>query len=165
MTTPSSLDLHIKEMLEQVDHLVKNSESAHKRLDRVVVLLHEHVPHYNWVGVYLLKENELFLGPFRGKPSPHTRIAVDQGICGAAASQKETVIVPDVNADPRYLACSIETKSEIVVPVMDGDQCLGEIDIDSDIPDAFGDTDRELLEGVAKRILPSVRELIPTYHA
>ncbi len=165
MTTPSSLKVHIKEMLEQVDHLVKCSDSAQKCLDRVVALLHEHVPHYNWVGVYLLKKNELFLGPFRGKPSPHTRIPVDQGICGAAASQKETVIVPDVNADPRYLACSLETKSEIVVPIMDGDQCLGEIDIDSDIPDAFGDTDRELLEGVAKRIMPLVKTMIPAYHA
>jgi GAF domain-containing protein len=131
-------------------------------LDRVVALLHEHVPHYNWVGVYLLKGDELILGPFRGKPSPHTRIPLNQGICGAAASQKQTVIVPDVNADPRYLACSLETKSEIVVPVMDGTECLGEIDIDSEIPDAFGANDQELLEAIASRIVPLAKAIAPT---
>ena len=80
------------------------------------------MPHYTWVGIYLLEGDELVLGPYLGKPSPHTRIPLNRGICGAAASQKETIIVDDVNTDPRYLACSIETKSEIVVPIMrDGD--------------------------------------------
>ena len=82
------------------------------------------------------------LGPYLGKPSPHTRIPLNRGICGAAATQKATIIVDDVNADPRYLACSIETKSEIVVPIMRGDEVLGEIDIDSDRPAAFGASDR-----------------------
>ncbi|GAB4321197.1 MAG: hypothetical protein Kow0074_11990 [Candidatus Zixiibacteriota bacterium] len=163
MTTPSSLELHIKDMLEKTDHLVKCTGSPQQCLDSVVAMLHDHVPHYNWVGVYLLKGDELFLGPFRGKPSPHSRIPLNQGICGAAASQKQTVIVPDVNADPRYLACSLETKSEIVVPIMDGAQCLGEIDIDSDIADAFGDTDKELLEGVANRIMPLVKSMISVH--
>ncbi len=89
------------------------------------------------------------LGPFLGRPSPHTRIPLGSGICGAAASQRETIIVDDVNADPRYLACSIETKSEIVVPIMDGGRVLGEIDIDSDRPAAFGAADRALVEAVA----------------
>src|SRR5436190_239919 len=75
--------------------------------------------------------------------------ALERGICGAAATEKATIIVDDVNADPRYLACSIETKSEIVVPIMNGPQVLGEIDIDSDRPAAFGASDRELLEQVA----------------
>ena len=79
------------------------------------------------------------LGPYLGKPSPHTRIPLNRGICGAAASQKATIIVDDVNADPRYLACSIETKSEIVVPIMRDGRVFGEIDIDSDRPAAFGD--------------------------
>ena len=76
------------------------------------------MPDYSWVGIYLLDGNELVLGPFVGKPSPHTRIPLGRGICGAAAAEKATIIVDDVNADPRYLACSIETKSEIVVPIM-----------------------------------------------
>ena len=76
------------------------------------------MPDYSWVGIYLLDGNELVLGPFVGKPSPHTRIPLGRGICGAAAAEKATIIVDDVNADPRYLACSIETQSEIVVPIM-----------------------------------------------
>jgi len=123
-------------------------------LERVVAALKDGIPEYTWVGVYLLEGDELVLGPFLGKPSPHTRIPLGQGICGAAASEKATIIVDDVNADARYLACSIETKSEIVVPIMDGSQVLGEIDIDSDRPAAFGPADRELLESVAALIAP-----------
>jgi L-methionine (R)-S-oxide reductase len=123
-------------------------------LERVVAALKEEIPEYTWVGVYLLEGDELVLGPFLGKPSPHTRIPLGQGICGAAATEKATIIVDDVNADARYLACSIETKSEIVVPIMDGGQVLGEIDIDSDRPAAFGPADRGLLESVAALMAP-----------
>ena len=123
-----------------------NPDSA---MQQAVRLLKDGVPHYTWVGIYVLDGDELVLGPFLGKPSPHTRIPLGQGICGAAASQRETIIVDDVNADPRYLACSIETKSEIVVPIMDGGRVLGEIDIDSDRPAAFGAADRALVEAVA----------------
>jgi L-methionine (R)-S-oxide reductase len=108
------------------------------------------LPHYTWVGIYLLDGDELVLGPYLGKPSPHTRIPLNRGICGAAASQKTTIIVDDVNADPRYLACSIETKSEIVVPIMRDGRVFGEIDIDSDRPAAFGAEDRVMLESVAQ---------------
>ena len=111
--------------------------------------LKQAMPDYTWVGIYLLDGNELVLGPFVGKPSPHTRIPLGRGICGAAAAEKATIIVDDVNADPRYLACSIETKSEIVVPIMSGGEVLGEIDIDSDRPAAFGAADQRLLEAVA----------------
>ncbi|MGH9561495.1 MAG: GAF domain-containing protein [Terracidiphilus sp.] len=78
------------------------------------------LPYYNWVGFYILDpddENILVLGPFHGAPTEHVRIPVSQGICGAAVAQGKTVIVADVSADPRYLACSIETKSEIVAPI------------------------------------------------
>jgi L-methionine (R)-S-oxide reductase len=117
-------------------------------MERAVAILHD-LPYYTWVGIYLLEGDELVLGPFLGKPSPHTRIPLGSGICGAAATQRATIIVDDVNADPRYLACSIETKSEIVVPIMDGGRVLGEIDIDSDRPAAFGAADRTLIEAVA----------------
>jgi GAF domain-containing protein len=118
-------------------------------LRRAVDILKARVPDYHWVGVYRLFGNELVLGPFNGKPSPHTHIPVGRGICGAAAAEKATIVVDDVNADPRYLACSTETRSEIVVPIMRGCDVLGEIDIDSDRPAAFGDGDRRLLEVVA----------------
>jgi L-methionine (R)-S-oxide reductase len=116
---------------------------------QAVHLLKDAMPHYTWVGIYLIDGDDLVLGPFLGKPSPHTRIPIGRGICGAAAAEKATIIVDDVNADPRYLACSIETKSEVVVPIMDGRTVLGEIDIDSDQPAAFGAADRALLEQVA----------------
>src|SRR5690606_14617984 len=102
--------------------------------------------------------NELVLGPFLGKPSPHTRIPLGRGICGAAATEKQTIIVDDVNADPRYLACSVETRSEIVAPIMLNGVVLGEIDIDSDKAAAFGDQDRKLVEAVAALLAPRLAE-------
>src|SRR4026208_1658792 len=114
-----------------------------------VAILKRELPSYTWVGIYLLEGDELVLGPFLGKPSPHTRIPLGSGICGAAATERATIIVDDVNADSRYLACSIETKSEIVVPIMDGGRVLGEIDIDSDRPAAFGAADRALIDAAA----------------
>jgi putative methionine-R-sulfoxide reductase with GAF domain len=120
----------------------------HDALTLAVDLLQQ-IPRYTWVGIYLLEGEELVLGPFRGKPSPHTRIPLGRGICGAAAAAKTTIVVDDVRRDPRYLACSLETQSEIVVPIVKDDVVLGEIDIDSDAPAAFGPDDRALLERVA----------------
>ncbi len=113
---------------------------------QAVSILKHQMPDYSWVGIYLMEGEDLVLGPFLGKPTPHTRIPLNQGICGAAASHRQTIIVDDVDTDPRYLACSLETRSEIVVPIMRGDKVLGEIDIDSDKKAAFGSADRELLE-------------------
>jgi L-methionine (R)-S-oxide reductase len=117
-----------------------------------VGILAREVPTYNWVGIYLLVGNELVLGPFVGAPSPHTRIPLGRGICGAAATEAKTIIVDDVNSDPRYLECSLETQSEIVVPIIHGGVVLGEIDIDSHERAAFGPTDRDLLEQVASQL-------------
>jgi GAF domain-containing protein len=128
---------------------VAAAPTVESAMQQVVRLLKDAVPHYTWVGIYLVEGEELVLGPYLGKPSPHTRIPLGKGICGAAVTEKATIVVDDVNADPRYLACSVETRSEIVVPIMRGSQPLGEIDIDSDQPAAFGDADRALLEPVA----------------
>jgi L-methionine (R)-S-oxide reductase len=117
-------------------------------MTRTVELL-KRIPHYTWVGIYQVAGDELVLGPFLGKPSPHTRVPLGRGICGAAATAKATIVVDDVNSDPRYLACSLETRSEIVVPVMRGGEVLAEIDIDSDTPAAFDERDRQMLETVA----------------
>jgi GAF domain-containing protein len=104
---------------------------------------------YNWVGVYWLDPGDLQvleLGAFIGAPTSHTHIPVTQGICGAAIRQGETIVVNDVRADPRYLSCSIETKSEIVVPIRAHGRVVGEIDIDSHSAAAFGAEDRVFLE-------------------
>ena len=136
--------------LEQELHQsISSAPDGSTAMARAVELLKGRVPRYTWVGIYLREGDELVLGPFLGKPSPHTRIPLGQGICGAAATAKATIIVDDVNADPRYLACSLETRSEIVVPIMAGPDVLGEIDIDSDARAAFGAGDRQLLEAVA----------------
>ena len=129
--------------------VLEKQPDATSAMEAAVQTLKDRIPDYTWVGIYLLEGDELVLGPFRGKPSPHTRIPLGRGICGAAATEKTTIIVDDVNADPRYLACSVETRSEIVVPIMKGADVLGEIDIDSDTPAAFDQRDRQMLETVA----------------
>src|SRR6185312_2846076 len=139
-------------VLASVEDAVASERDGAHAMERVVAILKSEMPSYTWVGIYLLEGNELVLGPFLGKPSPHTRIPLHRGICGAAASEKQTIVVDDVNSDPRYLACSLETKSEIVVPIMAGDVVYGEIDIDSDKPAAFTDRDRGLIEAVAAAI-------------
>jgi L-methionine (R)-S-oxide reductase len=136
-------------LAEEITAAIAAAPNSAVAMDAAVRLLKERLPYYTWAGIYLLEGDELVLGPYIGKPSPHTRIPLNRGICGAAASGKATIIVDDVNSDPRYLACSIETRSEIVVPIMREGIVLGEIDVDSDAVAAFGPGDRELLETVA----------------
>jgi L-methionine (R)-S-oxide reductase len=137
-------------LLGQVRGLATRATDATSLTEQTVELLRRERSHYQWVGVYLLEGETLVLGPYVGKPTPHTRIPLHQGICGAAASTGKTIVVDDVNADPRYLACSLETRSEIVVPIERDGKILGEIDIDSDTQAAFTDDDRALLEAVAE---------------
>ena len=136
-------------LLRSITSAIAAAPNANSAMNQTVKLLKDGIRDYTWVGIYLVDDTELVLGPYVGKPSPHTRIPLGRGICGAAATEKATIVVDDVNADPRYLACSIETRSEIVVPIIQGTKVLGEIDIDSDKPAAFGRNDRELLEPIA----------------
>jgi GAF domain-containing protein len=139
-----------EQLVGSIQGLAAGAADTRTLLAETVALLQRARPHYTWVGVYLLEGEELVLGPFVGKPTPHTRIPLNKGICGAAASSGKTLIVDDVHADPRYLACSLETRSEIVVPIARAGRVLGEIDIDSDTPAAFTEEDRRLLEAVAE---------------
>ena len=143
-------------LLNDITRAIAQAPDGLSAMRETVTLLKARLPHYTWAGIYLLEGEELVLGPYLGKPSPHTRIPLGRGICGAAATERATIVVDDVNSDPRYLACSIETRSEIVVPIIvadgsgkDSGRVLGELDIDSDQPAAFGPADRELLEAVA----------------
>ena len=120
-------------------------------MQAVVGLLRAEVAHYSWVGIYLVQGDSLVLGPWDGpEATEHVSIDIGQGICGLAAREKRIVVVDDVHAKDEYLACFPQTKSEIVVPLMRGDECVGEIDIDSDTPSAFSKDDREFLEVVAR---------------
>jgi GAF domain-containing protein len=122
---------------------------------RVVDLLNERFRHYDWVGVYWVEGDDLVLGPWIGpQATEHTRIPIGTGVCGAAAASGQTEIVPDVNADPRYLACFASTRSEIVVPIFQEGEVVGEIDIDGSDLDAFGPTDARFLEEVAALLAP-----------
>jgi GAF domain-containing protein len=140
----------IEEVRTQVAELAQASPSAHVFMHKMVKLLHERMLKYNWVGFYMLELDArppmLVLGPFEGAMTPHTRIPLNQGICGAAASSGRTVIVDDVSKDPRYLACSLETKSEIVVPVFVHGKVVGELDIDSHFPAAFTPEDQDIIQ-------------------
>jgi GAF domain-containing protein len=146
-----------KEVLDEVRAAIDGEPDGTRAMAATVRLLRDRMPDYDWVGIYVLFGNELALGPFAGDPSPHTRIPLGRGICGAAAAEKQTIIVDDVNADPRYLACSVKTRSEIVVPIFSsegGDEVLGEIDIDSDRHAAFGAEDKAMLEAIAALLAP-----------
>jgi L-methionine (R)-S-oxide reductase len=141
------------DLIPDLDGLAKSSASAEALMKGIVALLHEKLTRYNWVGFYMLEKEAgkdiLALGPFKGTMTPHTRIPLHQGICGAAASSGKTIVVDNVNADSRYLACSVETKSEIVVPVFAHGKVVGELDIDSHFLGAFGPEDRRLCEHAA----------------
>jgi GAF domain-containing protein len=144
-------------ILEQLRTDLASETDSQAAMEKTVRRLKAASPSYTWVGIYLLHGNELVLGPFEGKPSPHTRIPLGRGICGAAAAERQTIIVDDVSTDSRYLACSADTKSEIVVPIMEGSDVLGEIDVDSDHPSAFDQDDRALLEATAAMLGPKVK--------
>jgi L-methionine (R)-S-oxide reductase len=141
------------DLIPALDSLAASSASTDALMKGMVALLHEKLTRYNWVGFYMLEKEAdrdmLVLGPFKGTMTPHTRIPLNQGICGAAASTGKTIVVDDVNSDSRYLACSLETKSEIVVPVFARGKVVGELDIDSHFHAAFGPDDRKLCEHAA----------------
>jgi L-methionine (R)-S-oxide reductase len=141
------------QVIAELSALAAKATSAEALMRGIVGLLHGELTRYNWVGFYRIEKEAdrdmLVLGPFKGTMTPHTRIPMNQGICGAAASSGKTVVVDDVNKDSRYLACSLETKSEIVVPVFAKGKVVGELDIDSHFLAAFGPEDRKLCEHAA----------------
>ena len=147
---PTSTAIDYTHHLSAVQRLAQQHRGLLEFQAAVAAYLHDHIPHYNWVGFYMREGVMLALGPFKGKPTPHTMIPISQGICGAAVREGQTIVVDDVHSDPRYLACSIETKSEIVVPLFKDGEAVGELDLDSDQPAAFTDQDRAFLEQVAK---------------
>ena len=115
-------------------------------------LLAETFPHYRWVGVYWLQRDELVLGPFVGAPTEHQRIPVGVGVCGTAVAEGKNQIVQDVRQLQNYLACSLDTRSEIVVLIRKAGQIIGQIDADGDQVGAFDKTDEALLTAVAERL-------------
>jgi L-methionine (R)-S-oxide reductase len=146
----------IDEARKEVGLINSSTNTADHLMESITLVLNKYMLKYNWVGFYMLEPDAnppmLVLGHFQGAMTPHTRIPLNQGICGAAASTGKTVVVDDVSADPRYLACSLETKSEIVVPVFAQGKVVGELDIDSHFAAAFTPEDRALVEYCAELV-------------
>jgi GAF domain-containing protein len=118
-------------------------------------LIYDALPDLNWAGFYLYKEGELVLGPFQGKPAC-VRIAMGKGVCGAAAERRTTVLVEDVHAFPGHIACDSASNSEIVIPLLRGDELLGVLDLDSPKLRRFGEVDQRGLEAIAQVFLESL---------
>lgn len=133
---------------QQINQLV--NENPDNLLYRICELLKQEVYHYDWVGFYILdqEKDELVLGPFVGKPTQHTHIAVGKGICGQVAASGQTMVVQDVTAVENYISCGLEVQSEIVVPVLKDGKFVAELDIDSHSPAPFTDADSDFLAKV-----------------
>ena len=148
------LTTRIDEVRNEISTLAKTVPTAKALMQDICNLLHERMLKYNWAGFYMLEPGTqppaLVLETFVGAMTPHTRIPLHQGICGAAASSGKTIVVDDVTKDSRYLACSLETKSEIVVPIFVKKQVAGELDIDSHFAAAFGTDDEALVQYCAE---------------
>jgi L-methionine (R)-S-oxide reductase len=113
------------------------------------------LPDLNWAGIYLLKDGELVLGPFQGKPAC-VRIALGKGVCGTAAARRQSVVVPDVHEFPGHIACDSASRSELVVPLLTGDQLLGVLDLDSPTPSRFDAADRAGCETLVRVFVDSL---------
>lgn len=156
-----------RQLAQELDRVAEGARSVEELMSVIVARLMERLPKYDWVGFYMIEKGRggapdmLVLGPYIGAPTPHKRIPLDQGICGAAASSGQTVVVDDVSLDPRYLACSIATKSEIVVPVYAKGRVVGELDIDSHSLAAFDADDRRLVEHCAELVGRQLEKTAP----
>lgn len=144
------------ELSVEFDTLAEAAPTVEDLMTLIVGRLQQHLSYYNWVGFYMIEKSVLpgvdpvlVLGPYVGPATPHQRIALNQGICGAAVTSDATIIVDEVNSDPRYLACSPNTRSEIVSPIRFKGTVVGELDVDSNRPAAFGPEDRVLVEHCA----------------
>ena len=139
--------------------LLNKVSSLETRLFEVCTLLETNVPHYNWVGFYFKNgnKNELKLATYAGEPTDHTIIPFGKGICGQVAVSNENFVVPDVQAQDNYIACSINVKSEIVIPVFVNGENIGQIDIDSNTPDPFSEKDERFLEFVGETVAKQLK--------
>ncbi|MFV0377321.1 MAG: GAF domain-containing protein [Mangrovibacterium sp.] len=137
-----------KNCLEQIEGLVAAQPAG--LLLKICQLLKDQIYHYDWVGFYVLENEGLVLGPYVGKPTEHTHIAVGKGICGQVAEREETMIVQDVTQVENYISCGLEVQSEIVVPVIKNGKFVAELDIDSHSPAPFTNDDQLFLERVCE---------------
>lgn len=147
--------MNIENIKFEIDSIVSNSElSKEQKLQKICNHLKENVDHYDWVGYYFAnhKTKTLHLGPFSGTPTDHIEIPFGRGICGQVAVSNQNFVVPDVATQDNYIACSLNVKSEIVVPLFVGGVNIGQIDVDSNKLNPFTIEDENLLEYVNQKV-------------
>jgi L-methionine (R)-S-oxide reductase len=138
----------------KITEIISTPLSKEEKLLQICTLLENRVSHYNWVGFYFRngEKEELLLGPYIGAPTDHVKIPFGKGICGQVAVSNQNFVVPDVADQDNYIACSVNVKSEIVVPLFVNGKNIGQIDIDSNTLDPFTEADERFLEFVNQEI-------------
>lgn len=142
------MNINFDKIRIRIKQLIKNEQED--LLLQVCSILKEEIYHYDWVGFYVLKDGRLKLGPYVGKPTDHTDIAIGKGICGQVAESAKTMVVQDVSQEDNYIACSMDVQAEIVVPVLKNGKFIAELDIDSHSPAPFNQKDVDFLEKVCE---------------
>lgn len=147
-------------LIDSISQAVENAQSASAGLTKVVQLLGEAYPTWHWVGFYyLIDDSTLKLGPYIGHPTDHTIIKVGDGVCGTAVKEQKNQLIDDVSTLDNYIACSLGTKSEIVVLISHEGRIVGQFDMDSDNEGAFTTDDEKFLERAAIVVAPMVARL------
>ena len=140
-------------LVRKIGEVLKSNADRDEKLKTICELLKYNIPYYDWVGFYILEHrtgNDLVLGPFEGEPTEHTRISFGRGICGQAAELRQTFLVQDVSKETNYLSCSLNVKSEIVVPIFQKGEVVGELDVDSHSVSPFSREDSTFLKRIAE---------------
>lgn len=146
-----------RELAQQLEALLAGETDTISNAANTASLIYHTLPDLNWAGFYFLREErELVLGPFQGQPAC-VRIALGRGVCGTAAARREPVLVDDVNAFPGHIACDSASRSELVVPLIDGEKVLGVLDLDSPHPSRFDAQDQQGIEALARIYLASCK--------
>ncbi len=144
-----------EDLAHALEALIGDETDALANLANVAALVYHSLPAINWAGFYLLRDGELVLGPFQGRPAC-VRIALGRGVCGTAAARRETIVVPDVDRFPGHIACDTASRSEIVVPLVSDGELVGVLDVDAPRSGRFDDEDRLGLERLARVLVPRV---------
>ena len=144
------------DLASQLEGLMAGESDLIANTANMAAVIYHGLPNLNWAGFYLMKDGELVLGPFQGKPAC-IRITVGKGVCGTAAETRSTQVVPDVHAFPGHIACDAASRSELVVPLLVGDRVIGVLDLDSPFPNRFDNHDREGCEKLVSILLRHIR--------
>ena len=145
----ASIDEQYQLLVKQIKSLLRKEDNLITNLSNFTAALKQTFNKISWVGFYLFDGTKLYLGPFQGKVAC-TEIQIGSGVCGVSAFKKETIIVPDVEKFPGHIACDVESRSEIVVPIFKQDKLFGVLDLDSTDYNSFNETDKKYLEELVK---------------